>query len=143
VRSDDEERCSFRDIRHQCRASPLLLGNGLPSSLTSLLSDTTELTAVTVLWRVARTVRLAAAARSGACVFGQLANDTRRPRIQNGLMQLNACCQGLCSLQPLVLGRPLSHWHVPLTLSSTAAVRSRADGSGPLAATFAVAVGSA
>ena len=86
---------------------------------------------------------LAIAARPDAFVFGQMANDTRRTRMQNGLMQLSALLPGLCPLQPLVLGRPLSNWHVPLTLSSTGAVRSRADGSGPLAATSAVAFGSA
>ena len=80
---------------------------------------------------------LAAAARSGEFVFGQMANDTRRARMQNGLMQLSASLPGLCSLQPLLLGRAVSDWQVPLTVSGPGGVRSRADGAGPLDARFA------
>jgi hypothetical protein len=79
-----------------------------------------------------------------------MANDTRRARMENGLMQLkcglmqlSALLPGLCLIQPLVLGRAVPDCHVPLTASGTGAVRSRADGAGPLDATFATAFGSA
>lgn len=80
-----------------------------------------------------------AAARSGGFVFGQMANDIRRARIQNGLMQESALLPEPCSLQSLVPGCAASDWHGPLAVCGTGAVWSRSDRSGPVDVTIAAA----